>query len=157
MRKIMRSLLASLGFRSIDEAEDGAAAIEAFRNVVHDVVLLDQVMPIVDGVELTRLLRAKTSPNRFVSIIMVTGLANQKQIQEALKAGVHEFLAKPVSLRQLNDKLANIVVNPRNFIDGPTYFGPEPRRAVGSFVPEKIEGKVVVPPTDLSMKVNVLR
>ncbi len=129
MRRIIRMLLTGYGARDVLEAEDGAAGLEAFQANSPDVVITDWVMPIIDGLELTRMLRStESSSNPYVAIIMLTGHSEKKRVVEARDVGVTEFLCKPISARALYLRIANTIVNPRPFIQSRTYFGPDRRR-----------------------------
>jgi len=57
MRRIVRLLLQGLGAREVQEAEDGASGLEAFTYFMPDIVLLDWMMPIIDGREFTQMIR----------------------------------------------------------------------------------------------------
>jgi two-component system, chemotaxis family, chemotaxis protein CheY len=129
MRKILRAVLVGLGVRDIHEAVDGAEALERFRSLAPDIVITDWVMPVVDGLELTRLIRRDpASPNPFVPIIVVSGHTERSRVLQAREAGIHEFVAKPVSARALYDRISACVINPREFLRTKTYFGPDRRR-----------------------------
>jgi two-component system chemotaxis response regulator CheY len=129
MRRLLRSILHGFGSREIREAEDGAAGLEAFMQHVPDIVITDFVMPIFDGIELTRMIRQPSAnPNPYVPIIMITGHTEKKHILAARDAGVTEFLAKPISATSLYQRIVNTIVNPRDFIKSAHYFGPDRRR-----------------------------
>lgn len=129
MRRIIRALLHGFGAREVIEAEDGAAGIEAFAMQSPDVVLLDWEMPMLDGIEVTRMIRQPTNnASAYVPIIMVSGYTEKRRIIEARDAGVTEFLAKPVSSKSLYDRVHSVVAHPRCFIRTKRYFGPDRRR-----------------------------
>jgi two-component system, chemotaxis family, chemotaxis protein CheY len=129
MRRIVRALLYGFGAREVYEAEDGAAGIEAFTQNVPDIVITDWVMPIFDGLELTKMIRQPdANANPFVPIIMLTGHSEKRRVMAARDAGVTEFLAKPISSKALYQRILNVVANPRPFIRTETYFGPDRRR-----------------------------
>ena len=129
MRKIVRTLLVGLGIRTIDEAEDGAVALDKFTSHDPDIIITDWVMPILDGIELTRLIRnPKSKYNCYVPIIMLTGHSEKWRIIEARDAGVTEFLSKPVSAKSLYLRIASCIANPRPFVNKKGYFGPDRRR-----------------------------
>jgi two-component system, chemotaxis family, chemotaxis protein CheY len=131
MRRVLKALLHGFGAREVIEAEDGAIGIEAFSNYSPDVVLLDWEMPMLDGLEVTRMIRSPTSSvNPFAPIIMVSGHAERARIRMARDAGVNEFLVKPVSAKGLHDRIMVVVAYPRPFIRTKTYFGPDRRRGV---------------------------
>jgi len=129
MRRILRTLLHSFGTREVYEAEDGASGLEAFMHFIPDIVILDWVMPIFDGLELTQMIRQPgANANPYVAIIMLTGHSEKKRVMAARDAGVTEFLAKPISAKALYQRILSIVVNPRPFVRTRSYFGPDRRR-----------------------------
>jgi two-component system, chemotaxis family, chemotaxis protein CheY len=129
MRRIIRALLHGFGVREAYEAEDGAAGLEAFSSFSPDIVITDWMMPIFDGIELTRMIRQpETSTNPYVPIIMVTGHAEKRRVTEARDAGVTEFLVKPISAKALYQRIVSVVMMPRPFIKTASYFGPCRRR-----------------------------
>lgn len=133
MRKVFKALLHGFGAREVLEAEDGATGLEVFMTYSPDVVLLDWEMPILDGLEVTRLIRQPTtSVNPFVPIIMVSGHAERRRVVMARDAGVHEFLVKPISSKGLYDRLLAVIAFPRPFIRTKTYFGPDRRRGASN-------------------------
>lgn len=128
-RRMLRAILHGLGVRDITEAEDGAIALESFQTYAPDILLLDWVMPIFDGIEVTRMVRnIDSSPNPFIPIIMITAHAERQKVVAARDAGITEFLCKPLSAKALNDRILNVILNPRPFIRTKTYFGPDHRR-----------------------------
>ncbi len=132
MRRVIRALLHGFGAREVLEAEDGAAGLEAFIAHGPDIVILDWEMPILDGLEVARMIRAPGSTsNPFTPIIMVSGHSEKSRVMLARDAGVTEFLAKPISSKALYDRVFAVVANPRSFVRTKSYFGPERRRSVG--------------------------
>jgi CheY-like chemotaxis protein len=131
MRRIIRMLLSGFGVRNIEEAEDGAIALELFEQCQPDLVITDWMMPVFDGLELTRAIRSTdTSPSPYTAIIMMSGFCERSRVMKARDAGVTEFLAKPMSARGLYERIDNCIVNPRQFIRTQTFFGPDRRRFV---------------------------
>jgi two-component system, chemotaxis family, chemotaxis protein CheY len=131
MRRILRTLLNGFGAREIYEAEDGPTGLEAFTQYGPEIVITDWVMPGLDGLELTRMMRQPDAHgNAYVSIIMLTGHSEKARVTAARDAGVTEFLAKPISAKGLYQRIVNVVANPRPFIKTATYFGPDRRRNV---------------------------
>lgn len=131
MRHILRTLLHGFGAREVCEAEDGPSGLEAFSQYAPEIVITDWVMPGLDGLELTRMMRQPDAhTNAYVSIIMLTGHSEKGRVLAARDAGITEFLAKPVSAKGLYERIVSVVVNPRPFIRTATYFGPDRRRNV---------------------------
>jgi two-component system, chemotaxis family, chemotaxis protein CheY len=132
MRKVVRTLLMSIGVRTIYEAPDGAAGLEAIRTLAPDMVILDWEMPGLDGPGFVRMLRSpETFPFPDLPIIMLTGHSERSRVIEAVKIGVNEFLLKPVSSKALQDRMTSILTNPRPVVKKGDYYGPAPRKLVG--------------------------
>ena len=93
MRKVVRTLLMSIGVRNIFEAADGPAGLEMIRNTMPDMVILDWEMPGLDGAGFVRLVRSpQTFPLPDIPIIMLTGHGERSRVIEAIEIGVNEFL-----------------------------------------------------------------
>ncbi|MBP7722171.1 MAG: response regulator [Alphaproteobacteria bacterium] len=82
----------------MEEAADGQQALEILRRAKGgiDVVLMDRLMPVMDGLSAVRLIKDDPAL-RKIPVIMVTGASTVKQMQEGLEAGVFYYLAKPVN------------------------------------------------------------
>ena len=91
---ILQSRLVANGY-DIVTASDGEAALAAVRETQPDLILLDVMMPKMDGFEVCRRLRADSSLP-FIPIIMVTAKADPKDVVAGLEAGGDEYLTKPV-------------------------------------------------------------
>eukprot|EP00850_Spirogloea_muscicola_P021188 SM000240S08605 [mRNA] locus=s240:98267:103716:+ [translate_table: standard] len=97
-RKILRKLLSSFDI-ACDEAEDGRKAVEICKSGrSYDMILIDKEMPVMDGHEATRELRAMGIKTPIVGL---TGNALDSDRNQFLAAGVDEFLTKPLSRDQL--------------------------------------------------------
>lgn len=129
-RSFVRSALHFFGLRNILEAGDAASAVEILNEHPVSLILVDHDMEPIDGIALTRLIRAGEVPAaREVPIIMISGAAERERVVEARNVGVTEFLAKPISTNSLFRRVRNALVNPRPFIDGADYAGPCRRTA----------------------------
>ena len=107
MRRIVKNLLADLGFTNTAEAEDGGAAYTILKQGGFDFVVTDWNMPGTTGIELLKLIRAdeklKTLP-----VLMVTAESKREQIIEAAQAGVNGYIIKPFTAATLKEKLDKI-------------------------------------------------
>jgi adenylate cyclase len=93
-RDIIMTRLAVHGFDLL-EAVDGEAALAAARQNQPDLVLLDVIMPKLDGIEVCR--RLKSDPALpFISVILITARADSRDVAAGLDAGADEYLTKPV-------------------------------------------------------------
>jgi class 3 adenylate cyclase len=96
---ILRTRLASHGY-DIVTASDGEEALVAVREQQPDLILLDVMMPKLDGIEVCRRVRADaTLP--FIPIVLVTAKSDSKDVVQALEAGGDEYLTKPVDQASL--------------------------------------------------------
>jgi class 3 adenylate cyclase len=91
---ILQARLAANGY-DIVTATDGEAALAAVRDTQPDLVLLDVMMPKLDGLEVCRRLRADASLP-FIPIILITAKSDPRDIVAGLEAGGDEYLTKPV-------------------------------------------------------------
>ena len=98
-RRIIRDLLTSVGWEII-EATDGEAGVRVAEAERPDLILMDIQLPVLDGYEATR--RIKANPKlRSIPIIVVTSYALSGDDAKALAAGCDGYVAKPFSPRQL--------------------------------------------------------
>lgn len=97
-RALVVRLLERLGF-DVRSAEDGCQALELIRRSPPDLLVTDLVMPIVDGVELTRIVRGELQAQW--PVIAISASASAYTAQEALQAGCTAFLSKPLRLSEL--------------------------------------------------------
>jgi two-component system cell cycle response regulator DivK len=106
-RQILRDLLASGGFDMI-EANDGERAVSAAEESRPDLILMDIQLPVIDGYEATR--RIKANPAlKAIPIIMVTSYALSGDDAKARQAGCDDYVAKPYSPRQLLAKIRRYI------------------------------------------------
>jgi len=92
--EILRMRLESLGYEIV-VAEDGEQALAVTRETLPDLILLDIMMPKIDGLEVVRRLKADaTLP--FIPVILVTAKAGQKDVVAGLDAGGDDYLTKPI-------------------------------------------------------------
>ena len=98
-RQILRDLLASAGYEMI-EVHDGEGALIAARTKSPDLILMDIQLPILDGYEATRRIKAQ-SDLRHIPIVVVTSYALSGDEQKARAAGCDAYVAKPYSTRKL--------------------------------------------------------
>ena len=111
-REIATEILEEYGF-VVDTAEDGTIAVNKMKAAQpgqYDLILMDVQMPVMDGYEATRQIRALPDPALAnITIIAMTANAFEEDRQEALKAGMNEHLAKPISIEKLTGMLARFI------------------------------------------------
>jgi CheY-like chemotaxis protein len=135
-RKVIRTLLMTIGARNIQEAGNGYAGLDMIRTFVPDVVLCDWSMPELDGPGVVRAVRSPESfPFPDVPIIMLTAHGERSRVIEAARLGINEYLLKPVSSQALQARLVSVLAHPRPMVRRGNYYGPEPRKP-SSYKPE---------------------
>lgn len=104
-RKSLNNALASLGYTNIKEVANGQDAIDKCAEEKPDVVFLDIVMPIKDGVTATKEIK---EANSNIDVIIVSSVGTQTHIKEAIKVGARDFIQKPIDEDLLKQILENI-------------------------------------------------
>ena len=102
-RQILRDLLASADYE-MDEAENGQEALDAVVRQRPDLILMDIQLPIMDGYEATRRIKADPA-TKSIPIIVVTSYALSGDEGKAREAGCDAYVTKPYSPRQLLAKI----------------------------------------------------
>jgi len=107
MRRIVRNLLKELGFTNVDEAEDGAIALQKLQAGGFEFVVTDWNMPNMDGLTLLQTIRA--TPNlKHLPVLMITAEAKKENIIAAAQAGASGYIVKPFTAGTLSEKLNKI-------------------------------------------------
>lgn len=106
-RQILRDLFDSVGIAMI-EAHDGEAAVRLAASERPDLILMDIQLPVLDGYEATRQIRANPAL-KAIPIIVVTSYALSGDEDKALAAGCDSYVAKPYSPRQLLAKIRQLL------------------------------------------------
>jgi two-component system chemotaxis response regulator CheY len=111
MRKIIVKGLREAGFEDCEfcEAADGASALEALRKQDFDLVLSDINMPGMDGLALVRHARDDAEISPDLPIVMITTEGGLEKVQQALGAGATDYLRKPFTAAQLQEKIAGFL------------------------------------------------
>ena len=106
-RQILRDLLGAAGYRLV-EAIDGAEGVAKAEQHRPDLILMDIQMPVIDGYEATR--RIKANPDlRAIPIIAVTSYALSGDEEKTRAAGCDGYIAKPFSPRQMLAKVREMI------------------------------------------------
>jgi two-component system KDP operon response regulator KdpE len=108
-RKISRDSLTSAGF-TVEEAADGAAGLKLLYENRPDLVLLDVVMPAMDGWTVCQRIRELCD----IPIIMLTSLNREEEMVHGLNAGADDFVSKPISPAHLNARVSAVLRRTRS-------------------------------------------
>ncbi|WP_420632218.1 response regulator transcription factor [Candidatus Leptofilum sp.] len=107
IRQLLTTMLTLMGYESF-MAEDGLDALEKIPECRPDILILDVMMPRMDGLTLCRKLR-ETAETAELPIIMLSGKAHQEAIQEGLNAGANRYLVKPTGLDELTRNISEVL------------------------------------------------
>ena len=125
-RSMLRDFLGSLGFE-IEEAANGVQALAAVHSRQPDLVLMDIVMPEMDGIEAIRRMRAQAGL-REVPIIAVSASTSPSDEQNALDAGATAFFMKPLDFAALLERIGQVLglvwIYERSAVPSPTASAP---------------------------------
>lgn len=107
VRSILANSLSEIGFTHIAQRKDGTEALAFLKDNPTHLVISDFNMPNMDGLALLRAVRANPTTQK-VAFIILTGEANKDLVQDAIKAGVNNFLAKPYTVAKLREVLEKV-------------------------------------------------
>jgi DNA-binding response OmpR family regulator len=106
-RTLLQLMLAPADCEVI-EAEDGVEALEKIEQNLPDVLILDVMMPHMDGITLCRQLR-RQAHTAILPIIMLSAKTSSEAVQEGLLAGADKYLTKPVSRQDLVNSIEELM------------------------------------------------
>lgn len=92
MRMMIRDILSKNGFEVVGEAQDGAQAVEKFKELHPDLITMDITMPEMDGIAALKEIKS-IDPN--AKVIMCSAMGQQAMVIDAIQAGAKDFIVKP--------------------------------------------------------------
>ncbi|MCD9023372.1 response regulator [Cohnella silvisoli] len=92
MRMMIRDILTKNGYEVVGEAQDGAQAIEKYKELTPDLITMDITMPEMDGITALKEIR-KLDTN--AKVIMCSAMGQQAMVIDAIQAGAKDFIVKP--------------------------------------------------------------
>ena len=122
-RLVVTRMLERMGHRA-DSVENGRLAVEAFASRGYDLILMDLMMPEMDGLQATSAIRALPPPHCHVPIIALTANVLTADASTCIAAGMDAYLSKPVTSDRLQRAMRQVV--------GPRESGPERNQLVNS-------------------------
>src|SRR4029077_20976591 len=105
--RIIRNLLKQLGFENVDEANDGSSALAKLREKPYGVVISDWTMEPMTGYDLLKEVRSDPALGK-TPFIMVTAESKTENVIAAKKAGVDNYIVKPLNAQPLHHKIAAV-------------------------------------------------
>ncbi len=111
MRKIVRKVLSEIGFKNVEEADDGNTALPKLKQgsesgAPFNFVISDWNMPGMSGLELLKACRADDKL-KHLPFVMVTAESEQSNLVAAIQAGVTDYVVKPFNAATLKEKIEN--------------------------------------------------
>ncbi|WP_145329635.1 sensor histidine kinase [Paenibacillus xylanexedens] len=103
-RQLVQLQLKKLGFTELECVSSGEEAVNAFRNKTYSLILMDSMMPVMDGIEAARQIRAieQDEMRPATPIIAMTGNVMQSEKDRCYEAGMNDFIGKPFTLEVLD-------------------------------------------------------
>jgi len=107
MRTVLKTVVESLGYECF-LASNGREAVDMATAELPDLILMDMVMPEMDGLEATRLIRQNPKTSS-IPIIAVTALGTHKNREEIFQCGCDDYIAKPFKFAQLIPRIEKLL------------------------------------------------
>ena len=104
MRAIIKNQLKGMGFTNVILAEDGAAGLKFANESDFDLIISDWNMPKMTGLEFLKAVRAD-GKLKETPFMLLTSVDDKNSVSEALQAGVNQYIIKPFTANQLQDKI----------------------------------------------------
>ncbi|MEX3017608.1 hybrid sensor histidine kinase/response regulator [Gymnodinialimonas hymeniacidonis] len=101
-RSVLRDMLERLG-HSVTEASDGLDGLHQAQQSAFDLIIMDVSMPVMDGIETARRIRAEAGPNQRTRIVGLTAHGREEYRDRAIRAGMDGFFTKPIRFSALHD------------------------------------------------------
>ncbi len=117
---VTRQMLQSAGHR-VEDARNGAEAVERAEADRYDLILMDISMPGMDGIEATRAISAGNGPSRLTPVIALTANAIQEGVEHTLAAGMNNYLSKPIRRADLIAAIEAIVEENKKAMNDPVF------------------------------------
>jgi len=126
--RLVGELMRDIARSQIWVAESNDKAIRLAASYDPHIIFVEMKSGEVDGITFTRELRRSHLSARYAPVIMVTGQATAAGILSARDAGVHEFLRKPFTMKDLLRRLEAVTLRQRDWVEAVNYVGPDRRR-----------------------------
>lgn len=128
IRQLISGMLHEFGAKNVTLVDDGEAAVKALKERTLDVVLVDTLLPKIDGFELTKKIRRDLEDHkRTLPVLLMLSDATPEAVVQARDAGANMVLAKPLSPSAIYDHLSWLATAERSFITAEDYYGPDRR------------------------------
>nr|WP_307992909.1 response regulator [uncultured Niameybacter sp.] len=106
MRMMIKDILSKNGYEVVGEAENGLKAIEKFKELSPDLVLMDITMPEMDGIQAVKNIKAIDANAK---IVMCSAMGQQAMVIESIQAGARDFIVKPFQAERVLEAVRKVV------------------------------------------------
>ena len=106
MRMMIKDILSKNGYEVVGEAENGARAIEKYKELIPDLVIMDITMPEVDGIQAVKEIKKINGDSK---IIMCSAMGQQAMVIESIQAGARDFIVKPFQAERVVEAVKKVI------------------------------------------------
>lgn len=106
MRMMIKDILSKNGYEVVGEAEHGGRAIEKYKELIPDLVIMDITMPEVDGIQAVKEIRKINSDSQ---VIMCSAMGQQAMVIESIQAGARDFIVKPFQAERVVEAVKKVL------------------------------------------------
>ena len=106
MRMMLKDILTKNGYEVVGEAENGAKAVEKYKEVTPDLVTMDITMPEMDGISALKNIRNIDSNAK---VVMCSAMGQQAMVIEAIQAGARDFIVKPFQADRVLEAVKKVI------------------------------------------------
>ena len=106
MSMMIKDILTKNGYQVVGEAENGARAIEKFKELNPDLVIMDITMPEVDGIQAVKEIKKIDGESK---IIMCSAMGQQAMVIESIQAGARDFIVKPFQAERVVEAIKKVL------------------------------------------------
>lgn len=106
MRMMLKDILSKGGYEVVGEAENGLKAVEKYKELSPDLVLMDITMPELDGIGAVKQIK---SIDPSAKIIMCSAMGQQAMVLESIQAGAKDFIVKPFQADRIIEAVSKTV------------------------------------------------
>ena len=106
MRMMIKDILSKNGFSVVGEAENGLRAVEKYKELNPDLVIMDITMPEMDGIQAVKQIKTLDPSAR---IIMCSAMGQQAMVIESIQAGARDFVVKPFQPERVLEAIKKVV------------------------------------------------
>ncbi len=106
MRMMIKDILTKNGYNVVGEAENGGKAVEKYKELSPDLVIMDITMPEVDGIQALKEIKQYNADSQ---IIMCSAMGQQAMVIEAIQAGAKDFIVKPFQADRVIEAVKKVI------------------------------------------------